>query len=62
MARAFARAATGPLGDFEGSFEAAVAERLAAKGWVLQPQIGVSGFRIDLASWIRMRPARSWRY
>ena len=27
-----------------------MAERLAAKGWVLQPQIGVSGFRIDLAS------------
>jgi very-short-patch-repair endonuclease len=25
-----------------------VAERLSAKGWVLQPQIGVSGFRIDL--------------
>ena len=47
-ARAFARAATGPLGDHESPFEAAVAERLSAKGWVLQPQIGVSGFRIDL--------------
>jgi len=46
-ARAFARAATGPLGDHESPFEAAVAERLSAKGWVLQPQIGVSGFRID---------------
>ena len=47
-ARAFARAATGPLGDFESPFEAAVAERLARKGWILHPQIGVSGFRIDL--------------
>lgn len=46
--RAFARAATGPLGDYESPFEAAVAERLGAKGWVLHPQIGVSGFRIDL--------------
>ena len=48
-ARAFARAATGPLGDYESPFEAAVAERLAARGWVVHPQIGVSGFRIDLA-------------
>ena len=47
-ARAFARAATGPLGDFESPFEAAVSERLAGKGWILHPQIGVSGFRIDL--------------
>jgi len=47
-ARAFATAATGPLGDYESSFEAAVAERLGAKGWILHPQIGVSGFRIDL--------------
>ncbi len=45
MARALARAATGPLGDFESSFEAAVAERLAAKGWVLQPQNGGSTWR-----------------
>jgi very-short-patch-repair endonuclease len=36
------------LGDFESPFEAAVAERLSAKGWVLHPQIGVSGFRVDL--------------
>jgi hypothetical protein len=46
--RAFATASTGPLGDFESPFESAVAQRLAAKGWVLHPQIGVSGFRIDL--------------
>jgi hypothetical protein len=47
-ARAFATASTGPLGDFESPFEAAVSERLAGKGWILHPQIGVSGFRIDL--------------
>jgi very-short-patch-repair endonuclease len=47
-ASAFARAATGPLGDFESPFEAAVAERLVNKGWTLHPQIGVSGFRVDL--------------
>ena len=49
-ARAFARAATGPLGDHESTpFEVAVAQRLSTKGWTLHPQIGVSGFRIDLA-------------
>jgi len=47
-ARAFAMVSTGPLGDFESPFEAAVSERLAGKGWILHPQIGVSGFRIDL--------------
>ncbi len=46
--RAFALAATGPLGDFESPFEAAVAERLRARGWLIHPQIGVSGFRVDL--------------
>lgn len=48
-ARAFATEATGPLGDHESPFEAEVAERLRQKGWVVHPQIGVSGFRIDLA-------------
>jgi very-short-patch-repair endonuclease len=48
-AQAFARATTAPLGDYESPFESAVAERLAAKGWTLHPQVGVSGFRIDLA-------------
>ncbi|MBP0447449.1 DUF3320 domain-containing protein [Roseomonas sp. SSH11] len=47
-ARAFATAATGPLGEHESPFEVAVAERLRARGWVVHPQIGVSGFRIDL--------------
>ena len=48
-ARAFATEATGSLGDHESPFEAEVAERLRQKGWVVHPQIGVSGFRIDLA-------------
>lgn len=39
---------TGPLGDFESPFEAAVARELRIKGWEVQPQIGVSKFRIDL--------------
>jgi hypothetical protein len=47
-ARAFATASTGPLGDFESPFEAAVAERLRSRGWVIHPQIGVSGLRVDL--------------
>jgi len=47
-ARAFATTSTGPLGDFESPFEAAVAERLRARGWTVHPQIGVSGFRVDL--------------
>ncbi|MBL6459278.1 DUF3320 domain-containing protein [Belnapia sp. T6] len=46
--RAFATASTGPLGDFESPFEAAVAERLRNRGWAIHPQIGVSGFRVDL--------------
>ncbi|MHB0709359.1 DUF3320 domain-containing protein [Roseomonas mucosa] len=47
-ARAFATTSTGPLGDFESPFEAAVAERLRGRGWTVHPQIGVSGFRVDL--------------
>ncbi len=48
-ARAFATAASASLGDYESPFEAQVAERLRRKGWVVRSQIGVSGFRIDLA-------------
>ena len=47
-ARAFTTSSTGPLGDFESPFEVAVAERLRNLGWVVHPQIGVSGFRVDL--------------
>lgn len=39
---------TGSLGDFESPFEQAVAERLEQRGWMVVPQVGISGFRIDL--------------
>ncbi|MEM8597563.1 MAG: AAA domain-containing protein [Pseudomonadota bacterium] len=39
---------TGSMGPSESPFETAVAEALAAKGWEVRTQIGVSGFRIDL--------------
>jgi len=38
----------GPMGDFESPFECAVARALRGKGWIVQPQIGVSAYRIDL--------------
>lgn len=38
----------GSLGPVENVFEAAVKAAIEAKGWELRPQIGVSGFRIDL--------------
>ncbi len=39
----------GSLGPAESPFEEAVAEALRARGWEVRTQIGVSGFRIDLA-------------
>ncbi len=47
-ARSFATATQGPLGDHESPFEVQVAERLRQLGWNVHPQVGVSGFRIDL--------------
>lgn len=38
----------GPMGDFDSPFESAVALALRGKGWTVQPQIGVSAYRIDL--------------
>ncbi|WP_417208483.1 DUF3320 domain-containing protein [Antarctobacter sp.] len=38
----------GSLGPVENEFEAAIKAAIEAKGWELRPQIGVSGFRIDL--------------
>lgn len=38
----------GSLGPVENVFEAAIKAAIEAKGWELRPQIGVSGFRIDL--------------
>ena len=36
------------VGGFDSPFEEAVAEALESRGWQVFPQIGVSGFRIDL--------------
>ncbi|MDT7953735.1 MAG: DUF3320 domain-containing protein, partial [Acetobacteraceae bacterium] len=47
-ARSFATANQGPLGEHESPFETQVAARLQRFGWMLHPQVGVSGFRIDL--------------
>ncbi|WP_128254259.1 DUF4011 domain-containing protein [Falsirhodobacter deserti] len=38
----------GSLGPVENAFEAAIKSAIEAHGWELRPQIGVSGFRIDL--------------
>lgn len=46
--RALDEAVYGSQGDFESPLESAVAAQLREKGWVVQPQIGVSTFRIDL--------------
>ncbi|TGN42174.1 DUF3320 domain-containing protein, partial [Paracoccus liaowanqingii] len=39
---------SGSLGPVESPFEEAVRDALAARGWQVHSQIGVSGFRIDL--------------
>jgi very-short-patch-repair endonuclease len=39
---------TGSQGEMESPFEEAVAARLERRGWQIVPQVGVSGFRIDL--------------
>jgi very-short-patch-repair endonuclease len=47
-ARAMIAVDDGSVGDFDSGFEEAVAVRLTRLGWEVRPQIGVSGFRIDL--------------
>ena len=47
-AKALAEAVYGSQGDYDSPFEEAVAIALAEKGWTVHPQVGVSGFRIDL--------------
>ncbi len=42
------RRTQGSLGGFDSPFEEAVAEQLAQRGWAVTPQVGISGFRIDL--------------
>lgn len=38
----------GSVGGFDSPFEEAVAEQLERRGWQVVPQVGISGFRIDL--------------
>ncbi|MCB2188755.1 MAG: DUF3320 domain-containing protein [Deltaproteobacteria bacterium] len=46
--RALAQMADPTHGDFESVFEQEVAEELQKHGWSVHPQVGVSGFRVDL--------------
>ncbi|WP_199084323.1 DUF3320 domain-containing protein [Bosea sp. ASV33] len=39
---------TGSAGGFDSPFEEAVAAQLQRHGWTVVPQVGISGFRIDL--------------
>lgn len=41
--------AADPSGDVESPFEAAVRDALVAKGYEVHPQVGCSGYRIDLS-------------
>jgi very-short-patch-repair endonuclease len=38
----------GSVGGLESPFEEAVAEELSRRGWHIVPQVGISGFRIDI--------------
>jgi hypothetical protein len=38
----------GSVGGFDSAFEEAVSTHLVRRGWLVVPQVGVSGFRIDL--------------
>ena len=38
----------GSVGGFDSPFEEAVAAQLEQRGWLVVPQVGISGFRIDL--------------
>jgi very-short-patch-repair endonuclease len=45
---ALAEESRGSVGGFDSPFEEAVAEALTSRGWRVVPQVGVSGFRVDL--------------
>jgi len=45
---ALAAQATDSMGGFDSPFEEAVAAELEKRGWIVVPQVGMSGFRIDL--------------
>jgi very-short-patch-repair endonuclease len=38
----------GSVGGFDSPFEEAVAAQLEQRGWTVVPQVGISGFRVDL--------------
>ena len=38
----------GSVGEFDSPFEEAVAAQLQARGWRIVPQVGISGFRVDI--------------
>jgi very-short-patch-repair endonuclease len=38
----------GSVGGYESPLEEAIADALIARGWRIDPQVGVSGFRVDL--------------
>ena len=38
----------GSVGELESPFEEAVAAELARFGWQVVPQVGISGFRVDI--------------
>src|SRR5690606_12905856 len=38
----------GSVGGFDSPFEEAVAAQLERRGWTVVPQVGISGFRVDL--------------
>ncbi len=46
--KALAEESRDSLGGFDSPFEEAVADGLASRGWRVVPQVGVSGFRVDL--------------
>lgn len=39
---------SGSVGALESPFEEAVAEELEKRGWTIVPQVGISGFRVDM--------------
>lgn len=49
----------GSLGPSESVFEEAVADAIRSKGWEVRPQVGVSGFRVDLGI---VHPDQAGRY
>ncbi|WP_108818526.1 DUF3320 domain-containing protein [Pseudovibrio sp. Alg231-02] len=45
---ALAASDDGSVGGYDSPFEEAVSEALQMRGWTIVPQVGVSGFRVDL--------------